>query len=251
MTMKRRKCTEDLTALGSGLHSSIVGLNELSDNLKSELEELRGMKHRITKDVSTLIKRIGTYHKNTAVTTRTLKTKTGTQEKLAEHLSELHNEISMEKAVCSHYKQAVYDLEKEISELETQVSELQIQKDELEDENFSLRNQIEEANLDEMRTDQENFKAVKHIFQQPSNSPDLLSSICNIKVCVKAIRECICDSGDGGAEDGFCVACKTMASTHACLPCGHLCMCNSCSTKITKCPYCRAPAKDVARIYGV
>ena len=40
-----------------------------------------------------------------------------------------------------------------------------------------------------------------------------------------------------------CIICFTNPKTHAAVPCGHQCACESCSAQMEACPYCREPAK--------
>lgn len=52
--------------------------------------------------------------------------------------------------------------------------------------------------------------------------------------------------------DGECCVCLDKQSTHAFVPCGHLCVCSSCAELLmrvdAKCPYCRARAKETCQI---
>ena len=38
-----------------------------------------------------------------------------------------------------------------------------------------------------------------------------------------------------------CIVCFTRNKSHLAAPCGHQCVCGPCSSKMDKCPYCRAP----------
>ena len=35
-----------------------------------------------------------------------------------------------------------------------------------------------------------------------------------------------------------CIVCFTNQKTHIAVPCGHQCLCSSCSDKLERCPYC-------------
>ena len=52
--------------------------------------------------------------------------------------------------------------------------------------------------------------------------------------------------------DGECCVCLDKQTTHAFVPCGHLCVCSSCAELLmrvdAKCPYCRARAKETCQI---
>lgn len=52
--------------------------------------------------------------------------------------------------------------------------------------------------------------------------------------------------------DGECCVCLDKQSTHAFVPCGHLCVCGSCAELLmrvdAKCPYCRARAQETCQI---
>jgi hypothetical protein len=54
------------------------------------------------------------------------------------------------------------------------------------------------------------------------------------------------------SEPGMCVICLSEPSTHATTPCGHLCMCQSCSGELTdsKCPVCRGDIASTIRIHN-
>jgi len=49
-------------------------------------------------------------------------------------------------------------------------------------------------------------------------------------------------------EGTECVVCMDEAQTFACVPCGHLCLCQNCR-KIDKCPMCRREVKSTIQIY--
>lgn len=48
------------------------------------------------------------------------------------------------------------------------------------------------------------------------------------------------ESSIGG--ETTCIICMMHPKTHLAAPCGHLCACSICSTKLKACPYCREPA---------
>lgn len=60
-------------------------------------------------------------------------------------------------------------------------------------------------------------------------------------------------------EDKACSICMENEKTHACIPCGHMCLCALCAEdlakrgvngqKITRCPICRLDAKNFSRIF--
>ena len=54
------------------------------------------------------------------------------------------------------------------------------------------------------------------------------------------------------APDGECVVCMDSESTHAAIPCGHMCLCDACRPRVEQqspCPVCRAACVAVVRIY--
>jgi hypothetical protein len=55
-------------------------------------------------------------------------------------------------------------------------------------------------------------------------------------------------SDSGSTVDGFsrCVVCLSDAATVALLPCGHVCVCDSCCGRVGACPICR---QDVETLY--
>ena len=46
-----------------------------------------------------------------------------------------------------------------------------------------------------------------------------------------------------------CSVCLVSRKTHAFLPCGHMCVCSACGSKLDRCPLCKMKAKWVTRIY--
>ena len=40
-----------------------------------------------------------------------------------------------------------------------------------------------------------------------------------------------------------CIVCFVGAKTHIAVPCGHLCLCESCAESMEDCPGCRQPVK--------
>ena len=51
-----------------------------------------------------------------------------------------------------------------------------------------------------------------------------------------------------GFEDE-CVICLSGEKTHAVVPCGHQCICYSCSSVVQKCPICRTPSSMTMRVF--
>jgi hypothetical protein len=58
-----------------------------------------------------------------------------------------------------------------------------------------------------------------------------------------------CDVLGGGVID--CTICLDQPSTHACVPCGHRCMCEGCGGAMTQelCPICRTPVERIIKIF--
>lgn len=48
-----------------------------------------------------------------------------------------------------------------------------------------------------------------------------------------------------------CIVCMEHPKDHVCNPCGHMCVCQSCSTKLKLCPYCRGPAAGWLKVRQV
>jgi Zinc finger, C3HC4 type (RING finger)/Ubiquitin family len=46
-----------------------------------------------------------------------------------------------------------------------------------------------------------------------------------------------------------CVVCLERRSSHVLIPCGHLCLCGSCVTSVTRCPICRKFIRRSLRVY--
>ena len=48
-----------------------------------------------------------------------------------------------------------------------------------------------------------------------------------------------------------CIVCFLEEKTHACVPCGHQCVCAACSGQLTECPVCRATATQWMKVHLV
>ena len=248
---KKRRCEQTLNLLDNAVHGSLDEICQLDSSIKSSLLELKSLKKYVAVELSRLICHMNNYHKKTGHTARLLKGHKGCKDALTANITDLENELHLEKTVCDHYKQAVYDLEAEMVELETHFSELQLELDDLENENKSLTNKISSLDVESLQSDKVNMEAARDVFRNFSPGNDLLSNINSIKRCIQSLKEYICDADD--VEDGICVVCKTKNSTSACFPCGHLCLCQYCSPKVLdkKCPYCREPLESCQRVYIV
>jgi hypothetical protein len=50
--------------------------------------------------------------------------------------------------------------------------------------------------------------------------------------------------------DRECCICLEETANHACIPCGHMCLCKGCTAMLLKeCPKCRTPVSNFIRIY--
>ena len=54
--------------------------------------------------------------------------------------------------------------------------------------------------------------------------------------------------GDSGRGEG-CVICMERPSDYAVVPCGHRCLCQLCSRRLTRCPVCRTFVLQILKIF--
>jgi hypothetical protein len=47
----------------------------------------------------------------------------------------------------------------------------------------------------------------------------------------------------------LCSICMDAPKTRACVPCGHVCVCEACAAPLKRCPICRVTCTDIMRIY--
>jgi len=52
------------------------------------------------------------------------------------------------------------------------------------------------------------------------------------------------------SEENRCIICLVNRRCVLLYPCGHLCVCVGCSSKIESCPVCRAPTSDLVKVFG-
>ena len=67
-----------------------------------------------------------------------------------------------------------------------------------------------------------------------------------------ALLESVDDGAFSVATALQCVVCMTHERAMACIPCGHLCLCEGCGKKDLlndKCPMCRHALSDILKIY--
>ena len=101
---------------------------------------------------------------------------------------------------------------------------------------------------------------VKHIVQTSiryDGRPRYQLSESNGKDLVRALdgywpSEQGADSRD--ADSHLCCICYFQAKTHALIPCGHMCLCESCAAMLppsfSRCPMCRKEIQQVVRIFS-
>ena len=76
----------------------------------------------------------------------------------------------------------------------------------------------------------------------------------NEEELVQALRAVLSSNNDKSNDkttDNCCVICLDAARTHVMVPCGHKCLCESCTYHMKKleCPMCRKPATDIIKVY--
>ena len=74
----------------------------------------------------------------------------------------------------------------------------------------------------------------------PRTPPEAFLPILHAKMDTSSINN----------DEDACTVCQSSPSTHACVPCGHLCVCSVCAAGINDmCPICRGHLEKVIRIY--
>ena len=58
-------------------------------------------------------------------------------------------------------------------------------------------------------------------------------------------------ASDAEEESRLCVVCMEAPRSHACVPCGHRCLCSSaaCTSRLTRCPLCRMEVERVMKVW--
>ena len=89
------------------------------------------------------------------------------------------------------------------------------------------------------------------IHAQPTSSWDHLSQIYN-KDLENTVSSSKTINPQSATNSGECVVCIRAPKTHAFVPCGHLCVCQSCVPMMMikkKCPICRQTATQVIKVF--
>ena len=90
----------------------------------------------------------------------------------------------------------------------------------------------------------------------PSAPPAPMSSKSKAKAEERVKRPQKTDPAAATAEssaESTCCVCLVDSTTHIIVPCGHMCLCETCSSKISsgskKCPLCKANATQIIRVF--
>ena len=51
------------------------------------------------------------------------------------------------------------------------------------------------------------------------------------------------------STDNVCVVCMDASLEVVLIPCGHMCVCESCSRQIVACPMCRMTVNDAVKVF--
>jgi hypothetical protein len=85
----------------------------------------------------------------------------------------------------------------------------------------------------------------------PNVEEDCVPASPNVEEITDALSaNTVCTDKDDEDETTLCVVCMDAQRTHLIAPCGHKCLCESCSTTFgTTCPICRADAMLVCKVF--
>lgn len=109
------------------------------------------------------------------------------------------------------------------------------------------------------------YKTARSRLLNPVRSPDVAHRIAQLPSLVSRSRNPtlpppavpLIDLTDANEEEDLkssdvmlCSICMTRKKEHACLPCGHFCMCTTCSLQLDgRCPICRTAYSRIQRIF--
>ena len=77
------------------------------------------------------------------------------------------------------------------------------------------------------------------------------ATIDSLKDEVKRLRSQIEFMQENGSSNGNCTVCYEGAIDAVIIPCGHMCVCMSCTEHLQRCPICRTDITEVVRTYRV
>lgn len=250
--MKRKREDDDI------IHDMITEINiqktildDQLNNLKTEIVDCRTLKTEMTVKLGQMTRWLRESQKTANVLHKKSHLLLHKNTKLLAEKEKLEEDLCIEKTRSDNLERDVDCLEETQFELE---ESLLIRNE----ENASLREQQSELNI---RLKEVNLLNIQKITDKASRF-DKLENI--IKTCLRPAKELqnwlveakIASGIETEMIEGVCVVCKCEKSTTAFTPCGHLCLCDDCSTDInkdnynnSKCIYCNQTFLSLVKIY--
>lgn len=159
-------------------------------------------------------------------------------------------DFAFEQQLRMQTEEQVAILEEQVVQTEDRLSQSEIEKDDLRDLRDSLLKRIDltkEVEIHEMIDICRKFRKLKDTLSCPifsQNMKGLKNALCTIKDTI-SLEE----------DEGVCVICKSERATGIIIPCGHLCLCQTCSDTLVensdKCPYCQVSFESIHRVFVV
>ncbi len=197
--------------------------------------KIKGVK-KLVKTCSTIQKKI---HTNNQKLLRKIHQKDITVDKYK-------NKLYTEKQLRVQFEEYTVFQDEQIANLENDVIQCQLENENIRSENDVLLKRI---NFSQEIKNYENEEKCKQ-YDKLIKLINYIKTYKNINSMVKFVEEIL--KMLSSSKEGMCVICQDNRSDMAFYPCGHLCVCYECCTKLdNKCPYCNCTTKYSSRIYQV
>lgn len=108
---------------------------------------------------------------------------------------------------------------------------------------------MEPVSIDDASGDGSRGTSASHVATSsppPATSPLTSQPLPEVAMAASGARR---PSDGPSPRELQCVICLDALKSRACVPCGHVCVCERCAAPLMTCPICREPCTDLLRIY--
>merc|ERR1712137_82379 len=173
---------------------------------------------------------------------------------LSQSLRDCTSELKKEK---ERVQQSKASQRRYQNELKQQIDQLQAEV-----KNLSIANAQKDAQLEALKSVHQQFAASQDRIHQLQTTLKDTSQLLNtleesstldhslLKGLLMSIEDCQQPKPSSHVdEDQLCKICQESIVEIVILPCGHLILCDKCSSKVSNCPFCRCKITQVVRIF--
>ena len=246
--MAKRRKIDQVDSLALQLQANKDEFDESMNVLSSELKDLVVLKSHFVEK----IRNISRYAKKTQRVYGLLDNKANgllsRLNKTEDSLSHYKTGFFLEQQIRTQSEEQVTVMEEQLEYVENQLTQSHVDKDELKEKYDMLVQRFDfakEARIHEMTDTCNKFELVRQLL----GSDKFVSEMRSIRDTITQIQNVAVPEVE---DEGLCVICKSEKSVNVIIPCGHQCICESCTLHISdRCPYCQTPFKSIHKVFVV